>query len=329
MLVERYDPARHQPEWDAFVRASKNGTFLLTRGYMDYHADRFADHSLLVRDPERRLVGVMPAHANGDRVESHAGLSYGGLVTGPEMKAPQCLRAFEAVAGYLMGNGFRAWAYKSIPHIYHRRAAEEDRYALFLMGAQTVRRDLLSVVETAARIPFQTRRERGVKKARAAGVVIQERTTFDEFWGMLTDALGQRHAARPVHSLAEISGLRERFPANIRLFVAAPVSPRFTSASAGVVIYESDRVAHCQYIAASPEGRAVGALDLLFDHLLKDVYRDIPYFDFGSSHEDGGRTVNLGLIEQKEGFGARAVAHEHCLIDLTAYRPGTLAGALR
>ena len=98
---------------------------------------------------------------------------------------------------------------------------------------------------------------------------------------------------------------------------------------AGVVLYETDRVAHCQYVAASPDGRAVGALDLLFDHLLNVVYRDIPYFDFGSSHEDVGRAINLGLIEQKEGFGARSVIHEHLQIDLTTYRPGMVTGALR
>jgi hypothetical protein len=346
MVVERYDPGRHQPEWDAFVRASKNGTFLLTRGYMDYHADRFADHSLLVRDPERRLVAVMPAHATEGGIESHGGLSYGGLVTGPEMKLPVLLRVFEAAAGCLVANGFRTWGYKTIPHIYHRHPAEEDRYALFLMGAQAVRRDLLLVVPADDRLPFQTRRERGTKKARTAGVEVQEQPTFADYWPLLTETLAERFAASPVHSLEEITALRERFPGNIRLFTATlaeagaqrgrPASPRCASASAGgphvlagVIIYESDRVAHCQYIAASSEGRAVGALDLLFDHLLNVVYRDIPYFDFGSSHEDGGRAVNLGLIEQKEGFGARSVVHEHYSIDLTTFRAGALTEALR
>jgi len=34
-------------EWNAFVAKSKNGTFLFDRRYMDYHADRFSDHSLM------------------------------------------------------------------------------------------------------------------------------------------------------------------------------------------------------------------------------------------------------------------------------------------
>ncbi len=36
--------------WDAFVQASKNGTFLLQRNFMDYHSDRFFDCSLLIYD---------------------------------------------------------------------------------------------------------------------------------------------------------------------------------------------------------------------------------------------------------------------------------------
>lgn len=34
------------------------------------------------------------------------------------------------------------------------------------------------------------------------------------------------------------------------------------------------------------------------------------YLDFGISNENDGRYLNLGLIEQKEGFGARTVVHD-------------------
>ena len=37
-------------EWNDFVRASKNGTFLFCRGFMDYHADRYKDASLVFVD---------------------------------------------------------------------------------------------------------------------------------------------------------------------------------------------------------------------------------------------------------------------------------------
>ena len=41
--IIRYTADR-ELEWNDFVGQSKNATFLFYRGYMDYHADRFADY---------------------------------------------------------------------------------------------------------------------------------------------------------------------------------------------------------------------------------------------------------------------------------------------
>jgi hypothetical protein len=324
MNVERYEP-RMAAEWDAFVRSSRNGTFLFERGYMDYHADRFRDHSLVVRHEDEWLA-VLPAHASGNCLASHDGLSYGGLVIGPRMKAPLLLRLFEAVLLHLQQAGFATLDYKTVPHIYHRQPAEEDRYALFQLGAELTRRDMLSVVALADRIPYQQRRERGIKKARAAGITVRTETDFREYWSLLAATLDERFGAVPVHTLDEIQLLRERFPLNILLHTARSSAAELL---AGVVTYRSERATHAQYIAASPAGRESHALDLLFDELLQDVSHDCRYFDFGSSHEEAGRVINEGLIDQKEGFGARSVVHDRYGIDLTAIRPGMLTEALR
>jgi hypothetical protein len=324
MHAERYDPARHAAEWDAFVRSGKNGTFLLTRGYMDYHADRFPDHSLMVRSPEGELLAVMPAHADGDCIVSHGGLTYGGFVTGPGMKAPVMLGVFEAAADHLQAVGFRGWLYKTIPHVYHRHPAEEDRYALFLAGATLVRRDVLAVVDRRGLLPYQQRRGRSMQKARRLGLAAAEDADLAGFWRVVADNLRRKHGADPVHTLAEIELLRSRFPAEIRLFTCRGAGELL----GGVLIYESPTVAHVQYIASTDECRQAGALDLLFDELLTRWYAGKPYFDFGISNEDSGRRLNRGLIDQKEGFGARAVAHDHYVIELTAWRPGRLTEAL-
>jgi hypothetical protein len=334
MIVQRYTPA-DAPAWDAFVAASKNGTFLLQRGYMDYHADRFRDHSLLVRDPEGRLRAVLPAcvplaagcqwHPGDDRrLVSHGGLTYGGFVSGVDMKVPLMLEVFEAVAAYLTSQGFREWVYKTIPSIYHHGPAEEDRYALFLAGAALSRRDVLAVVDRRVRLPYQERRARAVNRARKAGLTCGEDDDLAGFWEVVTANLRERHGAAPVHSLAEIELLRGRFPANIRLFTCRGGDRLL----AGVLIYECPTVAHTQYIASTEEGRRAAALDLLFDDLLGRHYTDRPYFDFGISNESDGRKLNRGLIDQKEGFGARAVAHDQYTLALAGWRPGRLLEAM-
>ena len=75
-------------------------------------------------------------------------------------------------------------------------------------------------------------------------------------------------------------------------------------------MYLSGEVAHVQYIASTGQGREMGALDILFDYLIHQIYTDRKYFDFGVSVEEGGRYLNEGLIFQKEGFGGRAVVYD-------------------
>ena len=304
--ITRYRAADAE-SWYGFVRSSRNGTFLLERGFMDYHADRFEDHSLLLHDASGRLAAVMPANARDGELHSHAGLTYGGLVYGTRSGAAEAVAMLEAVRTYQHAQGIARLHYKTIPSIYHRQPAEDDRYALFRCEATLVRRDVLSVLAGGQRPGFQERRRRGVASARRAGVTVEESNQFQHFWPILEDNLQQRHGTAPVHSLAEIRMLHARYPDNIRLFCAlldrVPV--------AGVVVFETDRVAHVQYISAGAAGREVAALDAVFEHLLMDVFVDKPWFDFGISNEDQGRQLNLGLLQQKEGFGARTVVHDY------------------
>lgn len=44
--IRRYDSSMKEV-WNSFIEASKNATFLFNRNYMEYHADRFEDHSLI------------------------------------------------------------------------------------------------------------------------------------------------------------------------------------------------------------------------------------------------------------------------------------------
>ncbi len=325
MIVERYRP-EDATSWNAFVRDSRNGTFLFDRGYMDYHADRFQDHSLIVKNEEGQPLALLPGHVDETTLSSHDGLSFGGMIVAPQTTAIHFLHAFEAVLKYLQAAGIKTLNYKCVPHIYHRQSSDDDRYAFHLLGAQRTRCDVLSVVTRSDPLPYQGRRKRGIKKAEHARVTIQDDQDFSSYWGLLTETLATRHGAEPVHSLDEMRLLAERFPENIQLTTARSKEGEML---AGVVLYLSDCVTHCQYIAASEQGRELHALDLLFDMLICDASADATYFDFGSSHEEAGRFINRGLIEQKEGFGARSVVAERYRIDVATFVPGTLTGALR
>ena len=66
--IVRYT-ADKEAEWNAFVAQSKNGTFLFDRGYMDYHSDRFTDHSLMFFE----RVGCVPYYQLMMMVREHCG----------------------------------------------------------------------------------------------------------------------------------------------------------------------------------------------------------------------------------------------------------------
>jgi hypothetical protein len=311
LLSVRPYERRDAATWNAFVAASKNGTFLFNRAYMDYHADRFTDHSLVVRH-NGDVVALLPAHRDGEAVHSHNGLTYGGFVLSDDMTTPVMMEVFEASCAFLRGEGVTTFTYKTVPHIYHRQPAEEDRYALFRTDAVLYRRDLLSTIDMDRRLPTQARRRRGASKAERAGVEIAESTEWARYWVLLTAHLEQRYAVGPVHDIEEILRLHSHFPGNIRLFTAM----HSDSMLGGLVIYETEKVAHLQYAAATSEGLALGCLDRLFFHLLDVVFANKRWFDFGNSTERQGRHLNSGLIIQKEGFGGRAVAHDFYRISL-------------
>lgn len=300
-------------EWDAFVRSSRNGTFLLERGFMDYHADRFVDCSLLVYDDDT-LRGVFGATWDevSRTVTSHGGLTYGGLIYDADATTVDVLEMLQGIFyWYIDYLGARRVIYKAIPYIYSSCPAEEDRYAIFRAGGRLLSRSISSVVEMSSGLSMRKLRLRGAKRAIDNGLFIDRMSEGDwdslrSYWELLTKVLKERHNVAPVHTFEEMRLLISRFPQNIKLFMVREEA----EIVAGCIVFITDQVAHIQYISAGERGRECGALDLLFRHLINESFRSLRYLDFGISTEAGGSKLNEGLIFQKEGFGARGVCYD-------------------
>jgi hypothetical protein len=305
--IVRYTPGKAS-EWDAFVRQSKNATFLFYRGYMDYHADRFEDFSLMLYF-NGRLCAILPANDDGNgTLCSHRGLTYGGFLMDSGCKAAQMCSMVSALNDFLRTHGFSRVIYKHIPWIYASLPSEEDIYAIANVShAQLCSRDIASVVDLGNRIPFSTLRRRGVKKGCKACLYVREQTDLTVFWQMLVKHLWEKFRAKSVHTLNEIMLLQERFTDNIRLMTVC----QDDAILGGTLLYDCGQTVKTQYIMASEEGRRNGALDFLFSNLL-DRYEGEGrrYFDFGTSNKVDNDDLNESLIFQKEGFGARAVCYD-------------------
>jgi hypothetical protein len=310
LSVIRYAP-ENRYEWDAFVAASRNGTFLFNRDYMEYHAYRFVDYSLMVFTKER-LVALFPANRQEDCVTSHGGLTYGGLILGNWATAQRVSELLSAVCEQLRGDGVRICIYKTVPTIYHRSPAEEDRYALFRCSAHLFRRDVLTVVTPDANLRPNSGRAWSLKRARrVSDVQVGRSEDWAGFWDVLCQRLRERHGTSPVHDLAEIMLLAVRFPSAIRL-VAATVSGEI---AAGAVLYESGQVVRTQYLAGNAFARRHGLLDLVVQFAIEYARQERKCFDFGSSAGFDG-DLDPSLAYYKESFGGRTVVHDFYRIEL-------------
>ena len=324
MQVVLYSDDR-KSEWNECIRKSRCGTFLLERDYMDYHSERFNDCSLMFYSEKGKLLAVLPANIKGTRVESHGGLTYGGIVGGLSMTQTKTLEALELAIDYFRNNCHATELYyKPIPYIYNRYLSDEDLYALFQMGAKLVNRGVSQTIDLLHRPQMTTLRQRQLKKAYRMGLYFcQGQTTDDwrEFWAVLVEVLKARHGISPVHSIDEMLLLNSRYSENIKLFLVRQPNENkdndLGTIIAGTVLYLTDNVVHAQYIAANDDGRANGALSFLFHSLIdSQICCSRQYFDFGISTEENGRILNEGLTFQKEGFGGRAVCYDGYLLSL-------------
>lgn len=303
-------------EWNGFVENSKNGTFLFHRDFMDYHKDRFEDFSLLVFKKDK-LLAVLPANKLGQEIHSHQGLTYGGLILSKIVKFDTVIAVFMQLLKYLKGYGFETLVLKQIPSIYSKVFTEEIEFLIFILKAELIKKDTLSVIDLNNKLKISNNRLEGYKRGVKHNLVVKEEVGFESFWNdILIKNLQNKHKASPVHTFQEITLLKKYFPNNIRQFNVYNQD----EIVAGTTIFESRFVAHSQYISGNTDKNILGSLDFLHYHLITEVFKDKKYFDFGTSNENNGLHINKGLQFWKEGFGARTLTQNFYRVPINNYQ---------
>ena len=310
MRVQKYTD-NDRDLWNTFIKNSKNGIFMFDRNFMEYHKDRFTDNSLLFYDDDK-LIAIFPASIKDGILFSHGGLTYGGFITGNDMKQHHMNDCFTALKEYAAANGIKEIIYKHIPHIYHKQPAEEDLYSLFYNNAQILKIESSTVVNLKQPLKMQEIRKRQMKKAAKNGVEVKESKNFEDFIALENEVLQERHGTKAVHSAEELHLLQNNFPENIKL-VAAFYKDKMI---AGTVLFIYDNAVHTQYLAANEEAREIGALDLTIANVIDQYKNSKEWLDFGISTEEGGHYLNEGLIAQKEGFGGRTNIYQTWSINI-------------
>lgn len=317
--VEAYSPT-YAAEWDALVAHSANGPFLFARSFMDYHQDRFIDQSWLLWQGTklRAIFGAAVARdsATPTTLVAHPGLTYGGLVTVAGVKYAELVVMLDLLRSAWRTAGFKQLLVRPVPRVFCRLHSESFPFWLHQQGAVLSNRELISVVDLTQSVRIGTWRRGNLRKARRHGVVVQQAHAqeYATFWQLLTANLLATYNSQPVHTLAEISGLRDRNPGHLELWVAY-VGEEMV---AGVLVFQDMRqgFAHTQYIAGSLRGKQIGAVDAVLTHLIREKPATFKRLSFGTSTRQETGTVNAGLLNQKEGFGATTDVLDTYLLDL-------------
>ena len=235
-------------QWDDLIAHSRNGHFMHRRGFMDYHADRFEDASLMF-ERGGRILAVLPQTIADGAWHSHGGLSFGGTIYARDTRLLDALAIDQALIDYARHCGIRRQTLTPVPHIYHRLPSEDETYCIEKSGAAMIDAQINSVIDLRHTPAFTDLRKRQIRKAERAGTTIAD-CPVSAFWDLLAETLRERHETQPVHSAPEMALLQERFPRNIMCRGCFSSDGRLL---AGTWLFIEDRCVHTQYLAHRPK----------------------------------------------------------------------------
>lgn len=299
--------------WNDFVAQSKNATFLFHRDFMEYHKDRFDDFSLLIFEDEK-LRAILPANKKGNTIYSHQGLTYGGLVYLPKLKAEKVESILDEILLFLKENKFETFYYKPIPNLYFSEGNAAMDFFLLKRGAILERKEMNLAVNLQAPLKISKSKMKHFRRIENLDLDIFEEENFDPFWGkILEPRLAEKFNVKPVHSKEEMAFLKSKFPKNIRQYSAY----RNDEIIAGITIFETKNVVKSQYGATSKVGEEFRALDFLFINLIHKYKRKGKhFFDMGIVGEENELGYNQGLLAQKEELGCSVYNQDFYKIEI-------------
>lgn len=291
-------------------------TFQHSLKFMDYHEDRFEDHSVLILENETPKGYLLAARdlSNNDVVISHPGATFSGLVMTSDIKGSRLTELLASVLSFYRLEGFQTLIYKDVPRIYCPHSKGDFTYAAFRNQAQYHMVQLSAVIDLSHEDSFSSRRIRTLKKNSTQLNISNDWTNLNSYWDVLSDNLWDKFRARPVHTLAEIELLKESFGNSIELFTATQKNQ--SEIIAGILVFKSSRVWKTQYISSSIQGRELGAVDFLIQKIMNSARSmNAIYLDLGTSNENSGLVLNENLYNYKLEFGAEGVAYEQFRFD--------------
>ncbi len=311
--IVKYNP-KYQPAWDDLIDRSANGTFLHKRAYMDYHAHRFTDYSLLIFE-EKKLRAVLPAHQVKLQVVAHNGLTYSDIIFQKKLKFEHKAGIVKEVLQYLFEQKIKSLYIKNIPFIYQTVIDQSNDYIYFQTQASIKLIKPFFVMFKDNGYKPNRNRLKNLKKLDISNyTLVSGLEHLTDFWQIVENNLQRRYQTRPVHNLKEIQLLMNRFPEQIKFYGLIQNNKML----AGALVYLVNKAMHFQYIHSVAGHKERKAVEWLTYRVIQK-FSNYNYISFGSS-EVSGNNLNSGLVYWKESFNSRIINQLHFEIQTAQYK---------
>lgn len=314
LFVEKFTSENAQ-KWDDFINNSVNGTFLHTRNFLNYHKDRFNDHSLIIKKGST-FVALIPAceviENNKKIFYSHKGSTFGGIVVNNTFNNIAHIdNIFTSLEEYLKKQNFDEVIIKNTSEIFCHGNTSLLDYFYFKYGYENYNelslyidfQNYSSIIENN----FSASKRRDFKYSLKHNLCFKTLESDDEiiaFYILLKDSL-KKHNTKPVHSLEELLDFKNTQLTNIVKFYGVYFKDALIVGS--MVFNFNDRVFHTQYLASDSKYSDYYPMNFLNYSLIKEAYlKKFKFFSFGISTENKGKILNTSLAQFKENFGAIA-----------------------
>lgn len=313
LYIEKFEP-KSEDKWESFImKDSINGTFLSSRNFLNYHKNKFNDHSLFIKKGEN-IVAVIPACEiieNGKRIfYSHKGSTFGGIILNKSFNDISHIdNLFIVFDQYLKNHGFDKAFLKNTSEIFCNGNTNLLSYFYFKYGYENYSElslyidlnDYSPIIENN----FSASKRRDFKyslKNNLQFKLLKTDNDINNFYEILAKSL-KRHNVSPVHSLEQLLDFKNTRLKDIVKFYGIYYK---TDLIAGSMIFNfKNEVFHTQYLAADSNYSNYYPMNFLNYNLIKEAYLEkFKYFSFGISTEDKGKFLNTSLAQFKEGFGA-------------------------
>ena len=299
--------------WNDFIGQAKNATFLFHRDFMEYHKDRFEDFSLMIFEDEK-LIAVLPANRVGNIVYSHQGLTYGGLVYSSKLNGEKVETILDSLVFFFKENEVQSFFFKPIPLFYSSKGNAEMEFLMLKKGAFLDKKEMNLGINLAMPLTISKSKLKHFRKIEELDLEMIEEQQLESFWELVLEPrLLEKYNAKPVHTLQEVTALKEKFPYNIKQFSVYYEDVII----AGITLFETETVVKSQYGATTKKGEELRALDFLFINLIQKYKSEGKlFFDMGIVNEDNEKGYHAGLLKQKEELGCSIYSQDFYKMNL-------------